>query len=282
MAANETAMPVDQESALLPQPPAATVPPPGVVDAGPPPSARGAATAADNVPAQRRGGVLGHWRGNAPQRQPTAIEALSETETQPADDVAPEYPNPMLRLMAILVALALLLGVIALGVAIAAHGSTPTPRVQAGHAGPTGQRGAAGSRGRVGPQGAQGLTGPAGPAGPAGAAGRDGTVAGATEISGAPVATAPNPYPGTSATATASCPAGSFLLSGGGQATAPVGGGADVALESSAPLNATTWQAIGAVVNSMPSGDAMTVRAWVVCGTTPPTTTTTAKTSTTP
>jgi hypothetical protein len=106
-----------------------------------------------------------------------------------------------------------------------------------------------------------------------------------------------DPTAGTITSATASCPAGRVLLGGGGQvsdgepsaagpkgasrttATAASGSttvtaasnavtsGTGVALLSSYPASARTWRAVGVVTGPLTSGMAMSVQAYVVCGT---------------
>ena len=132
----------------------------------------------------------------------------------------------------------------------------------------------AGPVGRTGARGPEGPTGPAGPAGPAGAAGPAGPT---SAVSAASIATSPalasatGAPKGTQLMATASCPAGTILLSGGAQVSA---GGASqaVALRSSYPVNATTWQVVGVVITKLPTGVAMEIAPYAVCGTTTTTT----------
>jgi hypothetical protein len=107
-----------------------------------------------------------------------------------------------------------------------------------------------------------------------------------------------DPTAGTITSATASCPAGRVLLGGGGQvsdgepgaagskaasrttATTAASGsttataasnavttGTGVALLSSYPTSARTWKAVGVVTGPLTSGMAMSVQAYVVCGT---------------
>ena len=74
-----------------------------------------------------------------------------------------------------------------------------------GRAGPAGATGPQGPKGETGAQGPQGEAGPQGPAGPIG-----GNVAASTVVVSST----------TSNTATATCPAGAFAISGGGRASA--------------------------------------------------------------
>jgi hypothetical protein len=111
------------------------------------------------------------------------------------------------------------------------------------------------------------------------------------------VSSSADPTTGTVTTATASCPAGRVLLGGGGQvSTAEPGvtgskaatgttastaasstsatGAANavtsstgVALLSSSPTTARTWRAVGVVTGPLTTGMAMSVQAYVICGT---------------
>jgi hypothetical protein len=171
-----------------------------------------------------------------------------------------------------------------------------------GPAGPRGFPGPTGPQGPVGPAGAagaKGLTGPPGPAGPAGPAGPKGTsgIASSSVVQGTAVSSIADPTAGTVTSATASCPSGRVLLGGGGQvsegepgvagskaasrtttttaaSSTAVTGAADavtsgtgVALLSSYPTSTRTWRAIGVVTGPLTSGMAMSVQAYVICGT---------------
>jgi hypothetical protein len=105
-----------------------------------------------------------------------------------------------------------------------AEQAAPLAAQQRGKRGPRGKRGLRGLRGLrgpAGPPGADGATGAAGPAGPAGAAGAAGQngAQGAPGLSGVQIVQtdAPTVITGlaSSATATASCPAGKKVLGGG-------------------------------------------------------------------
>jgi hypothetical protein len=185
---------------------------------------------------------------------------------------------------------------VGLGVALTSSpGSAQTvygtgTRGAVGPAGPQGLPGPAGPQGPIGPTGAagaRGATGPVGPAGPAGPAGTKGAsgVASSSVVEGTAVGSIADPSTGTTTTATASCPAGRVLLGGGGQVTdvAPgagskaaasssttgtaITGGTGVALFSSYPATAKTWKAVGVVTGPLQAGMAMSVQAYVICGT---------------
>jgi hypothetical protein len=132
-----------------------------------------------------------------------------------------------------------------------------------GPAGPVGPQGATGPRGAAGPRGA---TGPRGPAGPAGPAGPPGTVLGSKVVRAPAVSSAPDPQVHTVIVARASCPAGSVLLFGGGQVSAPGPTDRNVRLGTSIPINSHTWQVVGAVTAQLARGNKMTVSPFVVCG----------------
>jgi hypothetical protein len=115
-------------------------------------------------------------------------------------------------------------------------------------------------------------------------------------VEGTAVSSIADPSTGTTTSATASCPAGRVLLGGGGQVTdvAPSAGskaatrttvtsapnsttgpgtgnaitsGTGVALFSSYPATARAWKAVGIVTGPLTAGTAMSVQAYVFCGT---------------
>jgi hypothetical protein len=104
-------------------------------------------------------------------------------------------------------------------------------------------------------------------------------------VEGTAVGSIADPSTGTTTSATASCPAGRVLLGGGGQVSdvAPGAGskaaasssttgtavtsGTGVALFSSYPATAKAWKAVGVVTGPLPAGMAMSVQAYVICGT---------------
>ncbi|HEX3567874.1 MAG TPA: hypothetical protein VHU17_21095 [Acidimicrobiales bacterium] len=168
------------------------------------------------------------------------------------------------------------------------------PRGLPGPTGPQGPIGPAGAAGAKGLAGAPGAPGPAGPAGPKGASG----VTSSSVVQGTAVSSIADPTVGTITSATASCPAGRVLLGGGGQvsdgepgttgskaatgttatttssstsatgAANAVTSATGVALLSSSPTTARTWRAVGVVTGPLTSGMAMSVQAYVICGTT--------------
>jgi hypothetical protein len=129
--------------------------------------------------------------------------------------------------------------------------------------GAVGPRGAAGPPGKTGPQGTPGV---AGPSGPPGAAGGVGTVQSSRLVPGSLAQTAPNPPVGTPLSAVAQCPAGTFLLSGGATVSTTTGSEAGVKLQSSAPGTSPVWNARAVVTGKLQAGSAMTLRAFVLCG----------------
>jgi hypothetical protein len=68
----------------------------------------------------------------------------------------------------------------------------------------------------------------------------------------------------TKGTATATCPAGTFLLGGGGRTF--TAGPAVTALVESRPLSTTTWTVIG-VKTAATVGSSLIVQAYAVCTT---------------
>lgn len=104
-------------------------------------------------------------------------------------------------------------------------------------------RGATGAQGPVGPKGATGANGATGATGATGASGVKGAT-GATGVTGTAVLFAGNGSSATDATdsksATATCPAGTKVISGGG---AIVGAGLNsVAIDQDERNNATSWK----------------------------------------
>ena len=169
--------------------------------------------------------------------------------------VAPEPERRRSRWLIMLAVALVALAVAALGVAIAAFLSVPA-------VGPTGPRGA------VGPQGPPGAQGAPGARGAAGAAGAPGTIKAAQVISGAVMVSAADPPVGTVLVATTSCPAGSILLGGGAQVSAPGAADRHVELRSSFPMSgAKGWRAIGMVTAPLGAGQTMTLRPYALCGT---------------
>jgi hypothetical protein len=94
--------------------------------------------------------------------------------------------------------------------------------------------------------------------GDTGAAGGGGT--GATVIDVTAAVALSGGGAGTLTTTTETCPAGTFLLGGGGHTTATVG---NVAIRSSYPSSATTWTVEAVNLTNNPTG---TVNAYAICG----------------
>jgi hypothetical protein len=99
-------------------------------------------------------------------------------------------------------------------------------------------------------------------------AGPAGTIAKATVLRPTALVSAPDPAVGTVLVAQTTCPANTVLLSGGGQVSAP-GPAADrnVELRGSFPLDSTTWQTVAIVSGPLGTGNSMTLRPYVLCGT---------------
>jgi hypothetical protein len=129
--------------------------------------------------------------------------------------------------------------------------------------GAVGPPGAEGPPGKAGPPGTPGVTGPSGPTGATGAVG---TVRTSRLVTGPLAATVPNPAVGTSLSAVASCPAGTFLLSGGATAATTAGSEAGVKLQSSTPAASPAWNAQAVVTKELQAGSEMTLRAFALCG----------------
>lgn len=154
---------------------------------------------------------------------------------------------------------ALVAALAAVGVSVWALIAVPAqgPRGAQGATGPQGSAGAEGPRGVPGAAGAPGKVGPAGPAG---------TIKSATLNRATPLSTSPDPKVGAVLVSQLSCPAGSILLSGGAQVTAPGSADRNVVLRSSFPLNNTTWQVVAMVIKPLGAGNAMTMQPFALCG----------------
>ncbi len=172
----------------------------------------------------------------------------------PSETTAPRWVVPV-------VVGALVIGLAGLGTG--AYAVTTMPAKTSGPQGPAGVRGAMGPQG---PQGVPGATGQSGPVGPAG------TIATTSILSSTALTSATNPAAGTVLVARTSCPAGKVLLSGGAQVYAP-GAQADrnVVLRSSFPLSTTQWQTVALVTGLLGAGASMTMKPYVVCGASAPT-----------
>ncbi len=164
---------------------------------------------------------------------------------------------------------ALIIGLAGLGTGI--YAITKTPSKVSGPVGPTGA---------TGPEGPAGATGPTGAAGPTGPAGPPSALTVGSIITAPAVATAAAAPSGTELAAKVSCPAGKVVLSGGGQVSTSRGT-QRVALSSSFPVDAVTWEVVGAVIAKLPAGVTMSVTPFAICGDSTPAaagaTTTTAK-----
>jgi hypothetical protein len=182
--------------------------------------------------------------------------------------------------------IAVVIALAALGLSLGAFFHVPRtgPAGKQGATGPIGQRGASGP---TGPKGLQGIPGPAGPQGPAGSEGpagvkgpagpkgstgatgprgSAGSVAASAITEGTTAATGVNPPIGTLMVATAACPAGKVLLSGGahlslGETTSS----SALTLEASYPLTDATWRAVAAVTATLPAGQIATLAPFALC-----------------
>jgi len=134
------------------------------------------------------------------------------------------------------------------------------------HNGSVGPRGAQGPRGKTGLQGTPGATGATGPIGFTGATGAIGTVRSSRLVTGPLAQTAADPAVGTPLSAVAQCPSGMFLLSGGATVSTTSGSTPGVKLQSSAPAAAPAWNARAVVTGKLAAGEAMTLRAFALCG----------------
>jgi hypothetical protein len=143
------------------------------------------------------------------------------------------------------------------GFGVAAYAVATQPTTVSGPQGPQG------APGPQGPQGVQGVQGPQGPEGKQGVAG----LARTNVHRGLSVVSAADPPVGTVLTAKTTVPAGTVLLSGGAQVSAP-GTVADrnVALRESFPLNDTTWQTVAIVTGPLGPGVKMTLTPYVMYG----------------
>ena len=190
------------------------------------------------------------------------MPATPQVSPGPRETTAPRWVVPV-------VAATLVIGLAGLGTG--AYAIATMPAKTSGPQGPVGVRGAMGPQG---PQGVPGATGQSGPVGPAG------TIATTSIVSSTALTSATDPAAGTVLVARTSCPAGKVLLSGGAQVYAP-GAQADrnVVLRSSFPLSATKWQTVALATGPLGAGVFMTMKPFVVCGTSAPTSTTTQTTA---
>lgn len=139
------------------------------------------------------------------------------------------------------------------------------PRGTTGLAGPQGATGSQGVPGEAGAQGPAGPSGPAGPAGPVGPVGPSGPSESQLVI-GAPATSAPAAPRHTLVSATATCPAGTALLGGGGSITSTATQKDRSVIVSSYPSSADTWTAVGVVATAaLPATQTMTVIAHALC-----------------
>lgn len=133
--------------------------------------------------------------------------------------------------------------------------------------------GARGAAGTPGPPGARGPTGLRGPQGVQGAKGDRGAT-GATGptasqvVTGTPKSTALDPAVGTTLDATATCPADTALLGGGGKVSNDEAGKPQkTVLVQTYPSSGTAWTAVGVVTFDLPGAAKMTVQAYAICST---------------
>lgn len=163
---------------------------------------------------------------------------------------------------------ALVVSLASVGIAVWALTKPP----EDGQVGPRGVQGPAGIQGLQGIQGVQGIQGPVGSVGTTGKQGvqgpkgTPGTVRSSQVVSGALVQTGPNPSVGTVLTATTPCPAQTILLSGGATVITTAGSSSNVILRTSVPASSSAWRFVAQVTGLLGSGQAMTLKPYVVCG----------------
>jgi hypothetical protein len=163
------------------------------------------------------------------------------------------------------------------------------PAGSAGPQGPQGETGAQGTQGATGPQGTQGETGAQGPVGPTGPQGPQGTqgtqgTQGAQGMQGTQGPAGPQGPPGlsgmqyitgspllllkqTTGTATAACPAGLNIISGGFTTTVPAGSSASpfaMRIFSSVFSGVNAWSVTG-TNDSNPNSATLLLTAFAVC-----------------
>jgi hypothetical protein len=80
------------------------------------------------------------------------------------------------------------------------------------------------------------------------------------------LSTAPNPAVGTALVARSQCPAGKITLSGGASVVSGLST-KNVQLQSSFPLNSTTWETVAIVTGPLGAGQVMSMKPYVLCGT---------------
>jgi hypothetical protein len=194
------------------------------------------------------------------------------------------------RFAPVALAAAALLALAASGTALGVAVSTspgPTGRIGPqgvpGPRGPQGVQGPVGPEGRQGPGGAPGVQGKQGPIGPQGIAGPVGPKGGLTSSAttvGTPTKLA-GPLPaGTVFSARATCPAGTIVLSGGGDVTVapstvmgstttavPPAALGKVVLVGSLPANSHAWKLNAVTTSVIPLGQTAVATAYVLCGT---------------
>jgi hypothetical protein len=99
--------------------------------------------------------------------------------------------------------------------------------------------------------------------GPAGATGPTASQV----VTGTPQSTADDPSLGDTVAATATCPAGTVLLGGGGTVINDEAGSPQkTVLVKTYPSSGTVWTAVGVVTGNLPTAK-MTVQAYAICST---------------
>jgi len=169
-----------------------------------------------------------------------------------------DTPRDTTRRLIALCVVALAFSLASTGVAIWAVTKRPAN-------GARGPQGATGPRGRAGQQGLPGVPGPVGPRGATGATGAVGAVKSSRLVASLPVQTGADPAIGSVLSAVAVCPPGTFLLSGGATVATTAGTATNVRLSSSKP-GTSSWQALAVVTGKLGLGQAMTLRAFALCG----------------
>jgi hypothetical protein len=195
------------------------------------------------------GAAAGAGAGAGMATGAVAGDALSSERAPAGVDDAKRTKLPALAIAAMVAAL--LLGLA--GVSLGAYAVAKPPEKVVGPRGPQGQQGPQGIPGQQGPEGKPGLQGP------------PGSVSAPTVVAATTLSTSPNPAVGTALVARSQCPAGKIMLSGGASVVSGLST-KNVQLQSSFPLNATTWETVAIVTGALSPGQVMSMKPYVLCG----------------